>query len=89
MSKVSVTLPLGVSLPGMPEAMECRGETVEEVLADCVAQQPGLRGRIFKQDGSLWVGVVVNGGNLPRDAELQAPVADGDTIRLVPAVGAC
>lgn len=89
MAKVSVSLPLGVSLPGMPERMECRGATVSEVLADCVTQQPRLRGRVFRADGGLWVGVSLNGSQLPLDAAGEAAVKDGDVIRLVPAVGAC
>jgi hypothetical protein len=89
MAKVAVRLPLGVSLAGMPTAMECDGATVAEALADCVLKEPRLGGRIFRRDGTLWVGVVINGSSLPPETALAAVLADGDTIGLVPAVGAC
>jgi hypothetical protein len=88
-AKVLVRLPLGVSLAGMPTLMDCEGATVAEVLAHCVAMEPRLGGRIFRQDGTLWVGVSINGTNLPPEMALVAAVKDGDGIRLLPAVGAC
>lgn len=88
-ARVHVTLPLGVSLPGMPTQMQCEGATVAEALADCVAQEPRLRGRIFSQEGVPRVGVTVNGASLPQEAGLASAVQDGDQIRLMPAVGAC
>jgi hypothetical protein len=89
MAKALVRLPLGVSLPGVPTLMECEGATVAEVLADCVAKEPRLGGRIFRKDGTLWVGVSINGTSLPPETALVAAIEDGDGIRLVPAVGAC
>lgn len=89
MAKVHVTLPLGVSLPGMPTLMECEGATVAEVLGDCLAKEPRLGGRIFRKDGTLWVGVSINGTSLLPETALVATIEDGDGIRLVPAVGAC
>jgi molybdopterin converting factor small subunit len=88
-ARVQVHLPLGVSLPGMPELMQCEGVTIAEVLADCVAQQPRLAGRVFRPDGTLWVGVSVNGGDLPVGSTHEVTVDDGDVVRLVPAVGGC
>jgi sulfur carrier protein ThiS len=69
--------------------MECRGATLAEVLADCVAQEPRLQGRIFRKDGTLSVGVSINGTSLPPETALLGAIDDGDAIRLVPAVGAC
>ena len=89
MPRVSVKAPLGVSLPGVPTRLECEGATVAEALADCVAREPRLKGRIFRQDGTLWVGVSLNGSALSQEAALGAGVADGDVIGLVPAVGSC
>jgi molybdopterin converting factor small subunit len=80
---------LGVSLPGVPTRLECEGSTVAEALADCVAREPRLKGRIFRQDGTLWVGVSLNGSAMSQEAALRAGVADGDVIGLVPAVGSC
>jgi molybdopterin converting factor small subunit len=89
MAKVLVRLPVGVALPGMPELIECEGATVAEALADCVAREPRLKTRIFRQDGTPGVGVTVNGRNVPPETGLAVAVADGEEIRLLPAVGAC
>jgi molybdopterin converting factor small subunit len=87
--KVLVRLPVGVILPGMPSLMECEGTTVADALADCVAKEPRLKKRIFRPDGTPWVGVSVNGRSLAPETGLVAAIEDGDEIRLIPAVGAC
>jgi molybdopterin converting factor small subunit len=89
MAKAHVRLPVGVALAGMPADMECEGATVAEALADCVAKEPRLKNRIFRQDGTPWVGVSVNGRHVPPDTGLVTAIKDGDEIRLIPAVGAC
>jgi molybdopterin converting factor small subunit len=89
MAKALVKLPVGVILPGMPASLQCEGATVGEALADCVAQEPRLQKRIFRPDGTPWVGVSVNGRSLPPEAGLDDAIADGDEIRLLPSVGAC
>jgi molybdopterin converting factor small subunit len=89
MAKALVKLPVGVILPGMPTSMYCEGATVAEALADCAAKEPRLQTRIFRPDGTPWVGVSVNGSSLAPETGLAAPIADGDEIRLIPAVGAC
>jgi molybdopterin converting factor small subunit len=89
MPKALVTLPVGVTLPGLPTLMECEGATVAEALADCVAKEPRLKRRIFRPDGTLGVGVSVNGRDVPPEAGPVTAIEDGDEIRLLPAVGAC
>ena len=89
MAKALVRLPVGVILPGMPTCLRCEGATVAEALADCVAQEPRLAKRIFRLDGTPWVGISVNGRSLSPETGLVAPIAEGDEIRLIPAVGAC
>ena len=89
MAKALVRLPVGVILPGMPTSLHCEGTTVAEALADCVAQEPRLAKRLFRPDGSPWVGISVNGRSLSPETGLAAPIAEGDEIRLLPAVGAC
>jgi hypothetical protein len=89
MPKAFVRLPVGVALPGMPELIECEGATVAEVLVDCVAKEPRLQSRIFRQDGTPSVGVTVNGRNVPPETRLAVAFAEGEEIRLLPAVGAC
>ncbi len=88
MAKVLVRLPVGVVLPGLPTFMECEGATVAEALADCTVKEPRLKTRIFRQDGTPWVGVTLNGRNVTTETALTA-VEDGDEIRLLPIAGAC
>jgi len=89
MAKVLVRLPLGVSLPGMPTLMECEGATVADALADCIAKEPRLKGRVFRHDGTPLAGLSVNGSTVLPKTVLFATLEDGDEIRLVPGVGAC
>ena len=88
MAKVLVRLPVGVVLPGMSPLMECEGATVAEVLADCTAQEPRLKSRVFRQDGTPWVGIVLNGRNVTTETSLTA-VENGDEIRMLPLAGVC
>ena len=87
MAKAVIRLPLGLSGAQGPTHLECEGTTVAEALADCVAREPRLRGRIFREDGSVWVGVFVNGRNIRQSGGLEAAVSEGDEIRLVPPIG--
>jgi molybdopterin converting factor small subunit len=89
MSKVVVRLPVGVALPDGPESMECEGATVAEALADCAAKEPRLQGRLFRRDGTPWVGVSVNGRSVLPEAGPVTAIEDGDEIRLLPPAGAC
>jgi molybdopterin converting factor small subunit len=89
MAKIYIRLPPGVALPDVPALIECEGATVAEALADCVARHPRLKGRIFRRDGTPWVGVSVNGRDVPPEAASRTAVEDGAEIRLLPPVGAC
>jgi sulfur-carrier protein len=85
-ARAVIKLPVGVAGPGGPMRMECEGSTVAEALADCVARQPRLKSRIFREDGSVWVGVFVNGRNARQAGGLTIPLSDGDEIRLLPPI---
>ena len=78
-----------MALPDIPAVIECEGATVAEVLADCAAKEPRLKGRLFRQDGTPWVGVSLNGGAVPPEKGPVTSVEDGDEIRLLPLAGAC
>lgn len=86
MAKALIRLPVGIVGADGPARMECEGTTVAEALADCVARQPRLKTRIFRDDGSVWVGVFVNGRNARQAGGLTAPLTDGDEIRLLPPI---
>lgn len=66
--------------------MECGGATVIEALLDCVTCEPRLKQRIFREDGSVWVGVFVNGRNVRQGGGLAMNLNDGDEIRLLPPI---
>lgn len=85
---VLLKMPLALVGKDAPERLELHGATVGEVLHDCVARQPRLEDRIFRADGNVWVGVLVNGRNVFSSgcAGLDEPVSDGDEIRLMPPV---
>ncbi len=86
MAKALIRLPVGIAGAHGPTSMECQGATVAEALADCVARQPRLKTRIFREDGSVWVGVFVNGRNARQAGGLAAALDDGDEIRLLPPI---
>ena len=73
---------------GGAKALSASGGTVGEVLAAVVAQHPGLRDQIFTADGSLhrFVNVYLNGRDVRYEGELAAPVAEHDTVILLPAM---
>ncbi len=85
MAKVRVKLPLGVTYPDPQKEVECEGATVEEVITAAIAAEPRLEPRIYK-DGRLYVGVFVNDRNMRALGGLEAPVSDGDVIRVLPPI---
>jgi adenylyltransferase/sulfurtransferase len=86
-ANVFIKLPVGIAGPGGPARLECAGVTVGEALADCLEKEPRLRSRIFRDDGSLWVGVFLNGKNIRQKDGLDSALADGDELRIVPPIG--
>jgi molybdopterin synthase sulfur carrier subunit len=85
-ARAVIRLPVGIAGAGGPVRMECEGATVREALADCVAREPRLESRIFRDDGTVWVGVFVNGRNIRQGAGMETLVRDGDEIRLLPPI---
>ncbi len=86
MARVSIRLPVGIAGPAGGSRLGCEGATVGEALADCITREPRLRTRIFRDDGSLWVGVFLNGKNVRQGQGLDTPLADGDEIRILPPI---
>jgi molybdopterin synthase sulfur carrier subunit len=85
-AKALIRLPVGIAGTDGPTRMECEGITVAEALFDCVTREPRLKQRIFREDGSVWVGVFVNGRNVRQGAGLATKLNDGDEIRLLPPI---
>ena len=87
MARVFIRLPVGIAGPAGATRLECEGSTAQEALADCVAREPRLRSRIFREDGTVWVGVFLNGRHVRQTGGLASPLADGDEIRIMPPLG--
>jgi molybdopterin converting factor small subunit len=85
-ARAVIKLPPGIAGAEGPAVLECEGRDVGEALADCVAREPRLRSRIFRDDGSVWVGVFLNGRNVRQADGLATPLSDGDQIRLLPPI---
>lgn len=84
MAKVYVKAPGGLVGADGWLRLPCEGATVGEALADCVAKDPHLKAALFRQEGTLWVTVFVNGRNVRTLAEgMGSAVNEGDEILLV------
>ncbi len=87
-------MPVTVKLPtilrnhadGAP-VVEATGATLKEILADLDARYPGLTDRLRKDGGlSRFVNVYVNEEDARHLGALEAPIAEGDTVSIIPAV---
>ena len=87
-------MPITVKLPtilrshaGGAPVVEANGGTLQEVLADLDARFPGLTDRVRRDGGlSRFVNVYVNGEDARHLGALEAPIAEGDTVSIIPAV---
>ena len=86
MARARIKLPVGLVGADGPRDLVCEGATVGAALADCVARDPRLKPRIFREDGSIWVGVFLNGRNVRSADGLDTALNDGDEIKLMPPI---
>jgi molybdopterin synthase sulfur carrier subunit len=72
---------------GGEKSVQASGSTVSEVITDLDAKHGGIKARLIK-DGSLhrFVNIYVNDEDVRFAGGLEAPVADGDSLTLLPAV---
>ena len=70
------------------KAVEARGATVGELLADLDARYPGFRTQISGEDGQLhrFVNVYLNDEDIRYLQSLDTAVSDGDVISILPAL---
>ena len=70
------------------ETVAVDGATVGEALGALTERHPELRGRIFKDDGSVrrFVNVFANAEDIRFQENLETELADGDTVSIVPAI---
>jgi len=76
------------SYTGGQKVVEASGETLADVLTDLDSRHPGIRARLVTEDGGLhkFVNVYVNDEDVRFLGALDAKVADGDTVTILPAV---
>jgi sulfur-carrier protein len=72
---------------GGAKAVEARGDTIGDLIADLDARHAGLRDRLVDQAGlRRFVNVYLNDEDVRFLGGLGAEVKDGDTITVLPAV---
>jgi MoaD family protein len=72
---------------GGEKSVQASGATVSEVISDLDAKHGGIKERLVK-DGSLhrFVNIYVNDEDVRFAGGLEAPVSDGDSVTILPAV---
>jgi molybdopterin synthase sulfur carrier subunit len=75
------------SYTGGAKAVDAKGATLADLIGDLEARHPGLRERLV-DDGGLrrFVNVYLNDEDVRFLGGLGTPVADGDTVTVLPAV---
>jgi sulfur-carrier protein len=72
---------------GGAKAVHGNGATLEQVLDDIEARNPGLKGRIVDSEAlRRFVNVYVNDEDVRFSGGLNAPTADGDVVVVLPTV---
>ncbi|MHB1430895.1 MAG: MoaD/ThiS family protein [Streptosporangiaceae bacterium] len=75
------------SFTGGAKSVEGSGATIEELIADLESRHSGLRDRLVDEQGlRRFVNVYLNDEDVRFLGGLTAPVSDGDTVTVLPAV---
>jgi MoaD family protein len=75
------------SFTGGAKSVEGSGATIEELIADLDSRHSGLRDRLVDEQGlRRFVNVYLNDEDVRFLGGLTAPVSDGDTVTVLPAV---
>jgi len=85
--KVKIPTPLRGITKGTPE-VEVTGSNLRDCLADLEAQFPGMKERLFDEEGELrrFVNIYLNEEDVRFLQGLDTPVKEGDDLSIVPAV---
>jgi molybdopterin converting factor small subunit len=85
--RVRIPTPLRPYAGGRNE-VTVSGTTVQSALDALVAEAPELRSQLLAEDGSLrsFVNLYLNGEDVRTRGGLATPVADGDELKVVPAI---
>lgn len=73
---------------GGERAVEGSGATLRQVLDDLEARHPGLRGAVIGENGDIhrFMNIYLNDEDVRFLGSLDAPVAEGDVLSILPAV---
>ena len=73
---------------GGSKIVEGSGDTLTALLDDLDAKHSGLKGRLITPEGGLhrFVNIYVNDEDVRFSGGLEAPVSDGDSVTILPAV---
>ena len=73
---------------GNEARVSAEGATLEEVLKDLESRYPGITKNVVSADGGLhrFINVYVNDEDVRYLGSLETPVAEGDTVSILPAV---
>jgi molybdopterin converting factor small subunit len=73
---------------GGAKSVEGSGDTLGALLSDLDGKYSGLRGRLVTDQGGLhrFVNIYINDEDVRFQGSLDAKVADGDTVTILPAV---
>ena len=87
MAKLRLPTPLR-SLAGGQSVLQLDGSTVAQVLEQLEVNHPGFHERLFDERGEVrrFMNVYVGGEDIRFLDGLDTPVADGQTISIIPAV---
>lgn len=86
-NNVLIPTPLRV-YAGKQDVVQADGKTVGELLENLTSQYPDLRNHLYADDGRLrsFVNVYLNDDDIRYLEKEATPVAEGDTISIVPSV---
>lgn len=70
------------------KAVQASGSTVRQLIGDLDQRNPGIAGRLLGADGSLnrFVNIYINDEDIRFLGALDAPIASGDVVAILPAV---
>jgi sulfur-carrier protein len=73
---------------GGAKAVESKGSTLREVIDQLDADHPGLKGAILSEDGDIhrFINIYLNDEDVRFIGALEASIADGDVVSILPAV---
>lgn len=87
MAKILIPTPLRQYVD-KKDTVEAAGATVGELLGALTSQYPDLRKNLYTDEGKLrsFVNVYVNDEDIRYLSKDATPVADGDTVTIVPSI---